>query len=185
MITLKIKKPQSNSCLFESRIKPYTDKILEEFKKTQLLPELIEPIELAIRNKTTEEVLKMHKETDFNTYKLIYMNNTRHIIENVKNNNGICNIQLIEKLNTKCISPTELVNMSPQEMFQERWQTFTDKVIHDINCITKDPVATTTLYTCGRCHRNKCTYYSSQDRSADESMTTHITCCYCGKKWKQ
>ena len=31
---------------------------------------------------------------------------------------------------------------------------------------------------------SKCTYYQLQTRSADEPMTTFVTCINCGNRWK-
>jgi transcription elongation factor S-II len=40
------------------------------------------------------------------------------------------------------------------------------------------------LYQCGRCKSWKTTYYQMQTRSADEPMTTFVTCVNCSKRWK-
>jgi hypothetical protein len=40
------------------------------------------------------------------------------------------------------------------------------------------------LFKCGRCKSTKTTYYQMQTRSADEPMTTYVTCKNCGHKWK-
>jgi DNA-directed RNA polymerase subunit M/transcription elongation factor TFIIS len=40
------------------------------------------------------------------------------------------------------------------------------------------------LFKCGRCKSTKTTYYQMQTRSADEPMTTYVTCKGCGHKWK-
>ena len=45
--------------------------------------------------------------------------------------------------------------------------------------------AMTDQFKCGRCKSRKCTYYELQTRSADEGMTTFITCINCGNRWKQ
>ena len=34
------------------------------------------------------------------------------------------------------------------------------------------------------CGKNKCTYYELQTRSADEPMTTFVSCLNCGNHWK-
>ena len=39
-------------------------------------------------------------------------------------------------------------------------------------------------FKCGRCKNRKCTYYQKQTRSADEPMTTFVTCTVCGNRWK-
>ena len=40
------------------------------------------------------------------------------------------------------------------------------------------------LFKCGKCKSLKTTYYQMQTRSADEPMTSYITCTNCGHKWK-
>ena len=40
------------------------------------------------------------------------------------------------------------------------------------------------LFTCGKCKSKKTTYYQMQTRSADEPMTTFVTCINCSKRWK-
>jgi len=44
--------------------------------------------------------------------------------------------------------------------------------------------ATCSMFTCNKCQQNKTTYYQMQTRSADEPMTTFVTCCNCGWHWK-
>lgn len=40
------------------------------------------------------------------------------------------------------------------------------------------------MFTCSRCKSDKTTYFQLQTRSADEPMTTYVTCLNCSKKWK-
>jgi DNA-directed RNA polymerase subunit M/transcription elongation factor TFIIS len=40
------------------------------------------------------------------------------------------------------------------------------------------------LFKCGKCKSVKTTYYQMQTRSADEPMTTYVTCKNCGNRWK-
>lgn len=40
------------------------------------------------------------------------------------------------------------------------------------------------LFKCGKCKSAKTSYYQMQTRSADEPMTTYVTCRNCGHKWK-
>jgi transcription elongation factor S-II len=44
--------------------------------------------------------------------------------------------------------------------------------------------ATTDQFQCGKCRQRKCTYFQMQTRSADEPMTTFVTCVNCGNRWK-
>ena len=186
MIRLKLKNNPivSGDPIYGSQLQPYLDKILEGLHKTQVKSELVIPIEQAIRTKTRKDLEMSEKDVQFDIFKTMYVGNARHIIENLKIGNQINNVDLIEKVNQGTISPEVLVNLTPQDMHSERWMTLIEKKIVDLDKLTKNPEATTNLYTCSRCKNNQCTYFERQDRSADEPMTTHITCCTCGKKWR-
>lgn len=43
--------------------------------------------------------------------------------------------------------------------------------------------ASTDQFLCGKCKNRKCTYYQLQTRSADEPMTTFVTCTVCNNRW--
>ncbi|KAG8704157.1 RNA polymerase II elongation factor [Ceratobasidium sp. 395] len=47
-----------------------------------------------------------------------------------------------------------------------------------------EPEAETDAFQCGRCKNYKTRYRQAQTRSADEPMTTFVTCTVCGNKWK-
>ena len=40
------------------------------------------------------------------------------------------------------------------------------------------------MFSCGKCKGSKTTYFQMQTRSADEPMTTFVTCLVCKNKWK-
>jgi len=40
------------------------------------------------------------------------------------------------------------------------------------------------MFKCGKCKSKKTDYYQLQTRSADEPMTTYVTCKECGNRWK-
>ena len=40
------------------------------------------------------------------------------------------------------------------------------------------------IYTCGKCKKNKVEHYQKQTRSADEPMTVFCHCLLCGKRWR-
>lgn len=47
-----------------------------------------------------------------------------------------------------------------------------------------DNQASTDMFRCGKCGERKCKYYQKQTRSADEPMTTFVTCVNCNNHWK-
>ncbi|CAB4492208.1 unnamed protein product [Rhizophagus irregularis] len=44
--------------------------------------------------------------------------------------------------------------------------------------------AETNMFRCGKCGERKTTYFQMQTRSADEPMTTFVTCIVCNNRWK-
>jgi transcription elongation factor S-II len=44
--------------------------------------------------------------------------------------------------------------------------------------------AETDMFKCGKCQKRRTTYFQMQTRSADEPMTTFVTCINCDNRWK-
>ena len=42
----------------------------------------------------------------------------------------------------------------------------------------------TSFHKCGKCKKRETSFYELQTRSADEPMTTFITCLNCGHRWR-
>jgi transcription elongation factor S-II len=75
--------------------------------------------------------------------------------------------------------------MTSQELYPDIWEELILKNIKKMEQLSKqNNVQGTDMFRCGKCKKNNCTYYQMQTRSADEPMTTFITCLNCGKRWK-
>ncbi|PKA60286.1 hypothetical protein AXF42_Ash008345 [Apostasia shenzhenica] len=85
------------------------------------------------------------------------------------------------------ITPQVLINMTAEEMASDE-RKLANKQIQEkalFECERAGaPKATTDQFKCGRCGQRKCTYYQLQTRSADEPMTTFVTCVNCNNHWK-
>jgi transcription elongation factor S-II len=83
--------------------------------------------------------------------------------------------------------PLELLSLSPEELAsdakREENQRIRDKKLFD-SAPSQAKKATTDQFQCGKCRQRKCTYYQMQTRSADEPMTTFVSCLNCGNRWK-
>ncbi|TXG57511.1 hypothetical protein EZV62_015340 [Acer yangbiense] len=85
------------------------------------------------------------------------------------------------------VDPERLLSMTPEEMASDARQLeitqIKEKALFDCERAGA-PKATTDQFKCGRCGQRKCTYYQMQTRSADEPMTTYVTCVNCNNHWK-
>jgi DNA-directed RNA polymerase subunit M/transcription elongation factor TFIIS len=79
----------------------------------------------------------------------------------------------------------EIAFMTHQDICPDKWKKLIeDKKVRDKQKYEPNIEASTDNFTCNKCKSKKCTYYQLQTRSADEPMTTFVTCLECGKRWK-
>ena len=139
-------------------------------------------LEIGVFNYSIEKAHKLNvvKLWSNQYFVLIYTDRLRSIYTNLKHNET-----LLQKLKNKEIKAHRLSYMTHQEMNPEAWRELIEqKEIRDKH--KYDPVleASTNEFTCRRCKQSQCTYYQLQTRSADEPMTTFVSCINCGNKWK-
>ena len=115
----------------------------------------------------------------------IYNDRFKSIYFNLNPKISTCNKDLVEKIKTKKIKSKKLTYMTHQEMNKKKWdKLIQEKIKRDKNLTNDSLCASTDEFKCYKCKQRKCTYYQLQTRSADEPMTTFITCLNCGNKWK-
>lgn len=130
----------------------------------------------AIKQATERNIVKKWDNVYFTH---IYTDRLRTVFYNLKNP------ALKQKVLSKSIKPHELAFMTHQEMEPEKWQKLIeDKKIRDENKYAPKLEASTDNFTCRKCKSKECSYYQLQTRSADEPMTTFVTCIKCGNRWK-
>lgn len=99
------------------------------------------------------------------------------------------NYEMIEKIKKGDVDFKRIVFMEPEEIWPNGPVAIRKKQIKideerkymSQNEIENFPDG---LFTCGKCKKKKTTYYQLQTRSADEPMTTYVTCILCNKNWK-
>ena len=125
------------------------------------------------------------KKWENNFFRKLYLMKAISIYSNLDPTSYIQNKRFIQRLKNKEFNPSEIASLDSLHIFPETWKKIYDekekrnKVLYEI-----DMNMATDIFTCSRCHKNKCTYYQLQTRSADEPMTTFVTCINCGKRWK-
>ncbi|KAG5645299.1 hypothetical protein DXG03_006488 [Asterophora parasitica] len=113
-----------------------------------------------------------------------YKGKIRSLFVNLKDKN---NPGLRESVISGDLSAEKLSKMTSAEMASEERQA-ADKKIREENfhnsLAAGEQQAETDAFQCSRCKQRKCHYRQAQTRSADEPMTTFVTCTNCGNRWK-
>eukprot|EP01133_Synstelium_polycarpum_P009738 gene9738-11373_t len=110
-----------------------------------------------------------------------YKAKARSIIFNLKNNDGLRDSLLYKQITISKFCTMEANEMANKELQEQRKKML--KFSKDAATLMKD-TATTDQFQCGKCKQRKCTYYQLQTRSADEPLTTFVTCVNCNNRWK-
>ncbi|XP_073130475.1 transcription elongation factor TFIIS [Henckelia pumila] len=85
------------------------------------------------------------------------------------------------------IEPEAMTELTPEDMASDARQIQNEKIKEKAlfnSELGGPPKASTNEFTCSRCKKKETTYYQLQTRSADEPMTTFVTCVNCNKRWK-
>jgi len=166
----KIENPES----FRSNVRTKLSVILKEEKDTINL-------EKGIYNYSLKEASnrKVVKKWDNPYFVQIYVDRVRSIYNNLKNNN------LLEDIASGNVLSQNVAFMTHQELRPDRWEKLIQEKMQRDKCKYETTIeAATDTFKCRKCQSNKCTYYQMQTRSADEPMTTFVTCIDCGNRWK-
>ncbi|EAU81649.1 hypothetical protein CC1G_02665 [Coprinopsis cinerea okayama7 len=113
-----------------------------------------------------------------------YRGKIRSLYVNLKDKN---NPTLKEDIVSGEIPASRFAVMTSEEMASEE-QKAALKKIHEENLFkslaAQEADAETDAFQCSKCKQRKCRYRQAQTRSADEPMTTFVTCVVCGNRWK-
>lgn len=144
-------------------------------------PEGQSPDELIIN---TAQSIERCLYNEFKSTTANYKSKFRSKYLNLKDKN---NPTLRSGLISGMITPDRFIAMSSAEMASDERRRI-NSMIAEQNLLNsqmaKDNAAETDQFKCGRCNQRKCKYYQMQTRSADEPMTTFVTCVNCGNRWR-
>ncbi|KAJ3309695.1 RNA polymerase II elongation factor [Boothiomyces sp. JEL0838] len=113
-----------------------------------------------------------------------YKKRFRALVSNLRDKT---NPTLKAKVVTRKIEPQVFALMSTEDMMSKDRRAVIDEAAKEAleEATSAQPVLQTTdMFRCGRCKERKTTYYQMQTRSADEPMTTFVTCVNCNNRWK-
>jgi transcription elongation factor S-II len=165
----------------------FRESIRQEFGKFIKGKDILINLEKGIFNSTIKEAKgkKIVRKWDNNNFVNLYLNKYRSVWANINKDSHVHNEDLINKVNLGEIPAYKIAFMNSREMYPEKWKILVDeKIKRDNNMYTENIASATDEFKCYKCTKRQCTYYQLQTRSADEAMTTFITCLNCGNNWK-
>lgn len=170
--------------LIETNNKGIPKKIKLDSEKIDIL---CQSIEKGVYNKTMlfSDQKNIPKKWDNSIFLNMYKVFSIEVYTNLDKESYIGNERLFERLINNEFDAYELATMEPHYLFPEHWKPYIDeKSKRDRTLYEINKEMATDVYQCTRCKKRECTFYQLQTRSADEPMTTFVTCINCGKRWK-
>lgn len=162
-----------NPDLFRSNIKQKLNEILKDEKTSNNMEKGI--FNYSLKEADRHKIVKKWDNTHFIQ---IYIDRLRSIFVNLKG-------EILEHIQNGTIKPHIVAFMTHQELSPEKWcELINAKTKRDKNKFETNIAAATDTFTCRKCKGNQCTYYQLQTRSADEPMTTFVTCLLCSARFK-
>jgi transcription elongation factor S-II len=164
-----------NPDLFRKNIQDKLNILIEDEHKSKNM-------ERGIYNYSLREAkkLKVVKKWDNHYFVELYSNRLRSIYINLKNNT-----ELLEHIKKDVLKAEDVAFFSHQQLNPKRWEKLIEeKMNRDKNKAETKIVASTDAFKCRKCGSRETTYSQAQLRSADEPMTTFVTCISCGNRWK-
>ena len=116
----------------------------------------------------------------------IYLAKVKTMLSNLDSQHGCV---LLENVKDGKIAAQDITQMSHFELRPEKWEKLLKAKESRENNLYKPLKGNTDMFLCRQCSKNNrpaknCSYYQLQTRSADEPMTTFVTCLECGSRWK-
>lgn len=119
-----------------------------------------------------------------NTFKTLYIHKAVSLFVNLNPKSHIKNTNLLNRVLNGELEVKDLPGLSCIQIFPEKYKEYkltVDKTVDMKACVE---VSDDGIFKCGKCQSYKTSYYQMQTRSADEPLTTFVTCHNCTKKWK-
>lgn len=165
------------------------DKVVKNFTELFDNETLATEFELALLKSVSDTATKELIDKDWSNkiFWNLYRNKAVSLYENLRGTESYVQNKgdWLEKLKNKELDCQTFVDMTAMDICPQRWKAVIEKIIEsEKKLYSKNDVASIVIW-CSSCKKkSKCSYYQMQTRSADEPMTTFVTCLECDKKWK-
>lgn len=115
-------------------------------------------------------------------FKYYYTNKATCLYMNLQPDKYVKNPDLINRLFNKEFTEFELAFLNSEQLYPSRYKELLDTYIEKL--VETPELDIQGIFKCGKCKTYKTSYYQMQTRSADEPMTTFVTCHNCNNKWR-
>jgi DNA-directed RNA polymerase subunit M/transcription elongation factor TFIIS len=142
-------------------------------------------LEKCILNYATDRSNDLGQEPAWDNYRFsnIYKQKFLQIQHNLRNSGVLRGWLVNKKIKTK-----DVMDMRPEDLWPDGpyAKKMEERIIKDLRkaYLAQEVKNQEGFFTCARCKSKKTSYYQLQTRSADEPMTTFVTCLNCDKNWK-
>lgn len=165
------------------------DVVLKNFQELIGNEDIVKELEDSILHAVSDESIKEGIEVDWGNriFWNMYRNRTISLFENLRGKDSYVqnSENWLEKLKNSEISPRSFVQLNSAELCPARWKDVVNRVIESEKKLYSKSESASIMMWCSGCKKKtKCDYYQMQTRSADEPMTTFVTCLECDRQWK-
>lgn len=165
------------------------EKVISNFTELFESKDMATDFELFMLKNLVERALKDAIEVDWSNRAFwnMYRNRAITLYENLRGTNSYVqnNHNLITKLKSGELSIQTIAEMTAMDMCPSRWKDVIEQLIEKKKKLYASAQNASIFMWCSSCKKKtKCDYYQLQTRSADEPMTTFVTCLECDKRWK-
>ena len=114
-------------------------------------------------------------------FMILYKDRVRSITLNLNEKDNL----FLEQIKNGTISANTVGKITHQDMNTAIWKDIIQKKIErDNHKYDSKTEGSSKEFKCSRCKKRETQYTQVQTRSADEPMTTFVTCINCGNHWK-
>jgi transcription elongation factor S-II len=144
---------------------PMRDRVREKFES--------EEIEVAILNRCINDAQKWFVDIDWTNTVFVDMYRSRAV-----------SLYPYREM-AKDMDVTKFVDSTLVDLDPGRWKAMIQSIIDKKKAMYSKKSTASIFLHCSSCKKKtRCDFYQLQTRSADEPMTTFVTCLECDKKWK-
>ena len=168
---------------------PIRDKVIENFMELIEDKSIVDELETCILHAVSDQAVRESIDVDWSNrvFWNMYRNKCISIYENLRGEESYVqnSEKWLNKLKTHEVSPKQFSEMSAFDLCPSRWKEAIEKMIEAEKKMYSKSNAAGIFMWCSNCKKkSKCDYYQLQTRSADEPMTTFVTCLECDRRWK-